>query len=261
MRVAVVVERVWDPASIEVDPVSGAVDWSRAAAVPGPGALEAVELGLGLGEVTVYGLGVEPVAGLLRTCMAMGAGRVVAAPAVEAVAAALAGEAFDLVLAPQRSGDQGPSPLGPMLGGLLDLPQATGVESLRVEDREAVVVCLRDRGALEELAVPLPAVIAIEPGLVRPHLASPAALIAAAAVQVPALAPAAGPALRPVLLGHAPPRPPPPRLPAPDPSLTAEERIAAVVGTAEGGGRELATGGPDAVAERIVRLLVERGYL
>src|SRR6202022_3845196 len=55
MRVAAVVERAWDPASIEVGPVDGAVDWSRAVAEPSPGSLEAVELALRLGAATACG--------------------------------------------------------------------------------------------------------------------------------------------------------------------------------------------------------------
>jgi len=37
MRIAAVVELGWDPASIELDPATGAVDWTRAAPAPAPG--------------------------------------------------------------------------------------------------------------------------------------------------------------------------------------------------------------------------------
>src|SRR5262249_53239615 len=139
VKVGVVVEQVWDPVSIELDAVKGAIDWSRAAPAPGPGSLEAVELGLSLGEVYVYGFGVAAVPDLLRVCLAMGARRAGVAPDVYAIADAMRQEPLDLVLVPHRSGDQGASPVGPALGGLLDLPQATGVEALRLAGTEAVI--------------------------------------------------------------------------------------------------------------------------
>jgi len=261
VKVAVVVEQVWDPVSIELDAVSGAIDWSRAAAVPGPGSLEAVEVGLSLGDVSAYGLGVGGVAQLLRLCLALGAGRAVEAPDVYAVADAMGQEPMDLVLVPHRSGDGAASPVGPILAGLLDLPQATGVEALRLAGPEAVVMRRLDRGEREELALPLPAVIAVEPGIGRPRAATPAALITAQTTEIPMLAPSK---MVPRLLfrGHEPPRPAPPRMPVPDASLPAEARIAAIVGTSAGmSQRELVTGSAEEVAERIVQVLEERGHV
>ena len=260
MKVAVVVEQVWDPVSIELAAVSGAIEWSRAAAVPGPGSLEAVELGLSLGEVHAYGFGVAALPDLLRLCLAMGARRAVVAPDVYAIADAVRREGFDAVLVPHRSGDHGASPVGPALGGLLDLPQATGVEALRLAGTEAVITRRLDRGEREELALPLPAVIAVEPGIVRARTATPAALIAAQTVEIAGLAPSKK-APRLLFRGHEPPRPAPPRMPAPEAGLSAEERIAAVVDAAAGARqRELVTGSADEVADRIAQVLTELGY-
>jgi electron transfer flavoprotein beta subunit len=264
MRVAAVVELAWDPASIEVDPVSGEIDRSRAVPEPAPGSLEAVELALALGgSAHVFGLGPAGVEGLLRECVALGATAGAVAPDAYALAAPLAAAvpAFDLVLVPNRSGDHGASPVAGLLAGLLDLPQATGVESLAIVEGEARVVRRLDRGEREELAVPLPAVIAVEPGIVRPRVASPAALIAAREAVVAALPPAPF-APGATLLGHRPPRPGPPRMPAPDGTLPAEARIAAVVGTAASARqRELVTGSADRVASRIVEVLEAQGFL
>jgi electron transfer flavoprotein beta subunit len=153
------------------------------------------------------------------------------------------------------------SPVAGLLAGLLDLPQATGVESLAIEDGEARVVVRLDRGEREELAVPLPAVIAVEPGIVRPRAASPAALVGAGSAPVAELAAAAG-GLAPALLGHRPPRPAPPRMRAPDGALSAEARIAAVIGAAgDGRQRELVSGSAEAVAGRILEVLEAAGYL
>jgi electron transfer flavoprotein beta subunit len=259
--VAAVVEAAWDPASIEVDPASGAIDRSRAAPAPSPGSREAVELALGLGETHVFGLAGPDIEALLRECLAVGAASVAAAPDVYALAEALMSDPFDLVLVPHRSGCGSASPVAGLLAGLLDLPQATGVESLEVEGGEAAVVRRLDRGVREELAVPLPAVIAVEPGITRPRAASPAALIAARSAAVAWLPPAPR-ASRPAFLGHRPPRPAPPRMVAPDDALPAEARIAAVVGAAaDTRQRELVTGTADEVARRIVELLEAAGYL
>jgi electron transfer flavoprotein beta subunit len=264
MRVAAVVEVGWDPASIELGPAGG-VDWSRAVPAAVPGSLEAVELGLSLGQTAVFGLGgagparAEALEGLLRTCLAMGAAGATRARAPGALAAALRAGRFDLVLTPHRSADHGPSPLAPALAALLDLPQATAVERLRLDGGEAVVVRRLDRGEREEVAVPLPAVLAVEPGVAAPRAASPAALVAArsAAVgDVPEPADPGPPGA--TLTGHVPPRPAPPRLLAPDPALPAEARIAAVVGDAAAAPRrELVSGPAEEVAERIARLLRE----
>lgn len=264
MRVAAVVEHGWEAASIEVDPVSGDVDWARAASAPAPGSLEVVELALRLGTATVYGFG-GGVERLLQNCLAVGVERAARAPDLPSLAAALERERFDLVLVPHRSLDQGPSLLGPLLAGLLDLPQATAVDQLvlRAEARELVVRRRLDRGERVELALPLPAVVALEPGLVEPRAATPAALVASGSRRmddVPA-APAAGPWPQLVMLGRQAPRPPPPRLRRPDPALPAEARIDAVLGAADSRQRDVASGTPDEVAARIVRLLRERGYL
>jgi electron transfer flavoprotein beta subunit len=209
----------------------------------------------------VFGLGGPDVEALLRECLAAGAASAAAAPDAYALAEALASEPFDLVLVPHRSGDHGAGRVAGLLAGLLDLPQATGVESLTVNGPEARVVRRLDRGEREELAVPLPAVIAVEPGIVRPRAASPAALIAARSAPVTWLPPAAR-APRPTFLGHRPPRPGPPRMTAPSGALPAEARIAAVVGAASGTRqRELVTGTADEVARRIVELLEAAGYL
>jgi len=262
MRVAAVVEQAWDPASIEVLAGDGAIDWSRAAPEPSHGSLDALELALGLGETHVFGLGPSPVEELLRGCLAAGAAAAAVASDVDSLAEALRTGAFDVVLAPHRSGDQGAGPVAGLLAGLLDLPQATAVESLRVLDGEAIVVRRLDRGEREELAVPLPAVIAVEPGVARPRGVSPAALLAARSTPVGAVPAVPGVVPRPLFVGHRAPRPGPPRMAAPDGALPAEARIASVVGTASGGPlRELAGGPPYQVAERIVRLLRERGYL
>jgi electron transfer flavoprotein beta subunit len=258
VRVVAVVEQGWDPTSIEVDPVTGAVDWGRAAAAPVPGSLEGVELALALGAAAIYGLG-PGAAALLRHCRAMAGGTVpvAVAPDLGALAAAVADAAAELVLVPQRSGDGGASPVGPLLAGLLDLPQATGVERLEADAAEVRVRCRLNGGWREELALPLPAVVALEPGIVRPRLPGPAALIAARAAEVSVLP--STPAPRPVLLGHQPPRPVPPRVELPE-ALDPETRLEALLGGRGPANREVVVGSAEEVAQRVLDFLVERGY-
>ncbi len=251
------VEQGWDPTSIEVDPASGAIDWARAAAASVPGSLEAVELALRLGATAVYGLGPDAAA-LLRRCWAMAGGVPVAvAPDLGALAAALAEDSADLVLVPHRSGDGSVSPLGPLLAGLLDLPQATGAERLKTAGAEVRLRCRLDGGWREELALPMPAVVALEPGLVRPRRPGPAALVAAQGVEVPVLP--AMPTLRPVLLGHRPPRPVPPRAQLGQ-ALEVDSRLEALLGGRGPANREVARGSAEEVAGRVLDFLAERGY-
>jgi electron transfer flavoprotein beta subunit len=262
LKVAALVEQAWDPFSVELDLVTGAVDRRRTVSVPGPASLEVVELGLGLGSVTAYAVGGEEVDDVLRRCLAMGAAAVRASD-LEGLATALRADPFDLALASWRSGHQSPNPLGPLVAGLLDLPQATAVDELVVEGSGEVMVRRRlDRGRREELALPLPAVIAIEPGLVTPRVASPAAVLEAQAATVPILEAAAPGKLRASLLSYRPPRPVAPRTWPADPALPAEARIAEVVGLGAGRRqRELVTGSAEELALRIVAFLVERGFL
>ncbi|MBO0686516.1 MAG: hypothetical protein J2P45_25490 [Candidatus Dormibacteraeota bacterium] len=262
MRIAVLVEQGWDPASVELDAAGLSVDEARAVTVPTPGSLEAVEVGLGLGAVTACAVGGPEVEAVLRDALAMGAGSAVRAADLEGLAAELRRRGLDLLLASWRSGHQSPSPAGPFLGGLLGLPQATAVDHLELRGEGEVSVRRRlDRGEREELVLPLPAVLALEPGLVTPRLGSPARLLAAREVSIEVLGPAAtrpGPAFG----GYRAPRPSPPRALPPDPSLSAEARIAEVVGlAAEPRHRELATGAPEEVAARMVAFLEERGFL
>jgi electron transfer flavoprotein beta subunit len=262
VRIAVLVEQGWDPASVELDPGGQAVDETRAVSVASPGALEAVEVGLRLGAVTACAVGGPETDGVLREALALGAGGAVRAADLEGLAEALQAEAFDLVLASWRSGHQSPNPLSPLLAGLLDLPQATAVDELEPGEGEVAVRRRLDRGERERLVLPLPAVLALEPGLVTPRTGSPAAVLAARDAEIRVLEPAGNGAPRPRLLGHQAPRPAAPRSRAPDPGLPAEARIARVVGLfAEGRPRELAAGSPAEVAARIVAFLEERGLL
>jgi electron transfer flavoprotein beta subunit len=259
LRVAVLVEWAWDPDSVELDPATGGVDRCRAASALGPGSLDAVELGLRLGSVTVYTIGGAEAEEGLRTCLGMGATAAVRAQDLGALAGALRGERLDVVFVSWRSAHESPNPLG----GLLDLPQATAVDELVVQSPGEALVCRRlGRGEREELTLPLPAVIAVEPGIVVPRLGTPAAVLDAQAATIHVLETGGAAPRQASFGGYRPPRPPAPRTWLPGTSLSAEARIAEVVGLAAASPhRELVTGPAEEVAARIVSFLYERGFL
>ena len=280
MRIAVVVEHGWDPASVEIDPLSGAVDEFRAVAGIGELSRAAVALGLRLrgagGRVEVLAAAPAAADAELRGLLAIGVDAVarvwtdgLAGAGPEAAARALAGPlaaaGADLVLTGDRSLDGGRSPLGPMLAALLDLAAATAVEQLEVGAPGTEVSVRRrlDRGARERLALALPAVVCVEPGIAGLADAALPALLAAREAPVPGLAatPRAAEGCR--LVRRLPPRPRPRRMAAPDPALPVEARLAAVLGGGERRDHEhvLVEGPPELLVERVLRLLEERGYL
>lgn len=262
MEIVVLVEYGWEPGSIEFDPRRWEVDWSRALALPGPGSLDAVELGLRLGQVTVASVGEASTEEVLRTALAMGATQAVRAPSLSTLLAFLADHTFDILLAPWRSTHGGANPWGPLIAGYLDLPHATAVDQLLVEGDRVRVRRRLDRGAREVLLMPMPAVVALEPGILSPRQPSPAALLEARAASIPTLNAPGRDSPQPVLLGYQPPRPRPPRVTGPDPDANAEDRIAAVVGTrTPHRPRRLITGSPEELAEQVLQFLAERSYL
>jgi electron transfer flavoprotein beta subunit len=281
MRLAVVVEHGWEARSVEVDPLSGAVDERRAVSGLGDASRAAAALALRLrgehgGHVAVLAAAPPDADEALRSLLAAGVdevGRVWAGwmegAGVESAAWALAGPlaalAADLVLTGSRSLDGGRSPLGPMLAELLDLPHATAVEHLGVdaESGEARVRRRLDRGAREQVALDLPAVVCVEPGIADLDDAALPALLAAQGAPVPVLAPPEPAAAAGRRLRRLPPRPRPRRLPAPDPALPAEARVAAVLGSGQRYDHDhaLVEGPPEVVVERILELLEERGHL
>jgi electron transfer flavoprotein beta subunit len=280
MRIAVVVEHGWDPASVEVDPLSGVVDETRTVAGIGDPSRSAVALALRLrgadGRVEVLTAAPAAADDELRGLLAVGVDAVArvwadglegAGP--EASARALAGPlgavSAELVLVADRGLDGGRGQLGPMLAELLGLPQATAVEQLAITASGGEVTVRRrlDRGAREQLALFLPAVVCVEPGIAVLAEATLPALLAAREAPVPLLAAAAEVAAGCRLVRRVPPRPRPRRIAGPDPALPVEARLAAVLGGGERRDHDhtLVEGPPEVLVDRVVRLLEERGYL
>ncbi len=286
MRIAVIVEQIWDPASVEPDPLTGAIDMSRVVAILSPSSRTALELALrlatggqpsGAHTADAYCAGPHAADAALRECLALGAKHITRVwdtlladadtlSLARALAAVLHPEAYDLLLLGNRGPDQGPNALGPLLADVLALPQVTSVEALTPgeDGRTARVRSRLDRGVREELEVELPAVVAIEPGVIEPLSASLPAVLAAQQAAIPVVRPprpSESPAPR--LLGTHPPRPRPHRAAiAPDEEAPVAERLAAILGTGKASSTStLFDGPPDEAVERILALLAERHYL
>jgi len=142
----------------------------------------------GPGEVTVIGLGPEGLAELLRKALSMGADRAVhlVSPEVpfdslviaRALAAALAGQGYDLVLLGRNATDTGTGAVGAMTAELLGLPCVTAVSHLALQEGRGVAQRELE-GATATVEFPLPAVLTIDEGIARPRIASLKGIMAA----------------------------------------------------------------------------------
>ncbi len=122
-------------------------------------------------QVTVVTCGGAVSQDVLRTGLAMGANAAVlidtgtTAPDPLAVAGLLKAlvkrEGVGLVLCGKQAIDDDLGATGPMLAGLLDWPQAISVNRLALSDGTLQLGCDGD-GGLEQLSVPLPAVLSVD---------------------------------------------------------------------------------------------------
>ncbi len=128
------------------------------------------------GEVVVCSAGPARVAQVLREALARGADRAIhvedsrlAAADAFAVAAALAeamrGEGFDLVLTGLQSDDQGFAQVGVVLAELLGMPHATIIMEVAVEGGALRVKRELEGGWFQWVAMPLPALLTIQSGI------------------------------------------------------------------------------------------------
>ena len=139
------------------------------------------------GEVVVLSVGGSGTVAALRNALAVGADSAVllktdADPDSLATARLLAGElggkGFDLILCGKQAVDDDAAQVGPMLAELLDLPCATVVVKLELGEGSAKAT-REIEGGVENLELPLPAVIAAQKGLNEPRYASLKGIMAA----------------------------------------------------------------------------------
>lgn len=289
MKIVVCVKQVPDPSSVDVNPVTGAIDEERLIYVVNPPDKCAVEEAvrikewLGEGEVTAITLGPPRAEEALRQCLAIGADRALrlwdkdmesldALSIALVLAEAIKGVGYDLILCGAESADWGSGQVGAAIAELLGLPQVCVITELKMgpDGRSATVQRKLERGEREVVECPLPALFTIDASLNEPRYPSLPCYIEALVREIPSLDLQALGMRRgslrietaPQILGISPPRPRPKKVFTPDSKLPAFQRIDAILS----GGlverkRTLIEGPPEKLAERIVRFLVDRGII
>ena len=139
---------------------------------------------LGEGKVTICCLGPERATEAIRTALAMGADEAVhlddeafqggdAYATAKALAKAIEGMQYDLILCGKQAIDDDLSQVGSMLAEFLGLPVVTGVVKVDLsEDKKRATVHRLVEGGVDVLEVPLPAVLTATKGLNEPRYPS-----------------------------------------------------------------------------------------
>ena len=128
------------------------------------------------GEVVVCSAGPARVSQVIREALARGADRAIHVETDElaaadggavasVLAAAMSGEAFDLVLTGLQSDDLGLAQVGVVLAERLGVPHATIIMEVKVEDGALRVKRELEGGWFQWVAMPLPAVLTIQSGI------------------------------------------------------------------------------------------------
>ena len=185
MKIAVCLKRVPDTtAKIVVGGDGTSIDEAGVKFVPNPYDEFAIEEAIALkekagdGETVVYSLGGDASQETIRTALAMGidrgvllqsAGSADGLEVAKALAAAMEGEGFDLILFGKLAVDDYNHQVGPMVAELLGLPCITTVAHLSVADG-AVVADREIEGGVEVSTCRLPAVLTCDKGLNNPRL-------------------------------------------------------------------------------------------
>jgi len=128
------------------------------------------------GEVIALSLGPERVKQTIKEALAKGADRGIHIAddhfaqldplgAAKALAAAIAKEKCDLVLTGLQSDDRGFGQTGVLLAALLDLPHATIIMQIAVQDGKMKVKRELEAGWFQFVECPLPAVLSIQSGI------------------------------------------------------------------------------------------------
>jgi len=286
MHIAVCLKYVPDPTSIEIDPLTGAIDPVRTLYMLNPADEAALETALALRSEgdTVLALTVGPKEAetVLRDALAVGADRVLrlwdearsyTKPPVTSIllAAALRLQGLpDLLLCGARSVDRGAGKLPALLGELLDWPVVTDVTRFELQQSRALTQRRLARGARAEGEVKLPAVVGLEPELAKLRQASLPGLIAAKRAEIPVLH-LADLGLSPqdlhfpavTLHEVMPPRPRPRALFMPDSHLPPHERVAQIMSAGVTGksGEILEGRSAEEMADAIIAFLKTHGFV
>jgi electron transfer flavoprotein beta subunit len=155
------------------------------------------------GEVVVCSAGPARVAQVLREALARGADRAIhvqsdafagadAFVVAAALAGAMRGEQFDLVLTGLQSDDQGFGQTGVILAEMLGLPHATIVMDVKIDAPASLRVKRElEGGWFQWVSMSLPAVLTIQSGINQLRYATLKGIMAAKKKEIKAVAPAA----------------------------------------------------------------------
>ncbi|MFC1862922.1 electron transfer flavoprotein subunit beta/FixA family protein [Thermodesulfobacteriota bacterium] len=131
------------------------------------------------GEIVVISVG-EDCERTLRAGLAMGADRGIkilfdsmdSRQIAEAIREGIKTEQFDIILAGFQSQDLNNALVGPILASMLDLPYATGVTSVKLEDEGIRITRELEGGFEEEDTLQLPCLLTVQTGINKPRYAS-----------------------------------------------------------------------------------------
>jgi electron transfer flavoprotein beta subunit len=142
------------------------------------------------GEVIVLSLGPERVKQTIKEALAKGADRAIHIAddnfaqldplgSAKVLAAAIGKEKCDLVLTGLQSDDHGFGQTGVLLAGLLNLPHATIIMQIEVQDAKLRLKRELEAGWFQWIACPLPAVLSIQSGINKVRYATLKGIMAA----------------------------------------------------------------------------------
>ncbi|HVH65403.1 MAG TPA: electron transfer flavoprotein subunit beta/FixA family protein [Candidatus Acidoferrum sp.] len=181
MNVVVCAKQIPDPnAPGKLDPQTKRLVREGVDLVLDPGDEHAVEAGLQLvekdgGEVVVVSMGPPKALEAIRRALAMGANRgiLITDPGLEnsdalstarAIAAAVKGQSFDLIICGTESTDGSTGAMPAQIAELLGLPLLSFAKKLEVSDGKAVIERQTDEG-FDVVESPLPAVVTVTGGI------------------------------------------------------------------------------------------------
>ncbi|HEX5108963.1 MAG TPA: electron transfer flavoprotein subunit beta/FixA family protein [Vicinamibacterales bacterium] len=155
------------------------------------------------GEVVVCSVGPARVQQVIREALARGADRAIhvegeelgaadASMVAEALAAAVAGERFDLVLTGLQSDDQGHAQMGVALAERLGIPHSTIIMDVQVQGSALRVKRELEGGWFQWVSMPLPALLTIQSGINQLRYATLKGIMAAKKKEIRKVAPPAG---------------------------------------------------------------------
>ena len=152
------------------------------------------------GEVIALSMGPERAKQAIKEALAKGADRALHIAdanfaqldplgAARMLAAAIQKESPDLVLTGLQSDDHGFGQTGVLIAALLDLPHATIIMNIEVQDKKMMLKRELEAGWFQHIECPLPAVLSIQSGINKVRYATLKGIMAAKKKEIAAITP------------------------------------------------------------------------